>query len=86
MLENLRQRQPATWRPYDWESDDGSFGADIVILDGAYSARPQLADLFRGASCSTCRPTFGASTEDEWNRAGPARRTSTADALMPSIS
>lgn len=52
VLENLRRRQPATWRPYDWESDDGSFGppvsggpADIVILDGAFSARPELADL-----------------------------------------
>jgi uridine kinase len=53
VLETLRRRQPATWRPYDWESDDGSFGplvssspADVVILDGAYSARPELADIF----------------------------------------
>ena len=46
VLETLRRRRRATWRPYDWESDDGSFGppisggpADVVILDGAYSGR-----------------------------------------------
>jgi uridine kinase len=39
-------------RPYDWEADDGSLGApiaggpsDVVILEGAYSGRPELADL-----------------------------------------
>jgi uridine kinase len=53
VLETLRRYERATWRPYDWESDDGSFGppisggpADLVILDGAYSARRELADLF----------------------------------------
>ncbi len=52
VLETLRRHERATWRPYDWESDDGSFGppisggpADLVILDGAYSARRELADL-----------------------------------------
>jgi len=52
VLESLRQRRPVTWRPYDWEADDGSFRApvsggptDVVILDGAYSGRPELADL-----------------------------------------
>jgi uridine kinase len=24
VLESLRRRQRATWRPYDWEADDGS--------------------------------------------------------------
>ncbi len=53
VLEPLRRGEPATWRPYDWEADDGRLGpqiaagpAGIVILDGAYSARPELADLF----------------------------------------
>jgi uridine kinase len=53
VLERLRRGQRAQWRPYDWEADDGRPGkeltagpADVVILDGAYSARPQLADLF----------------------------------------
>ncbi len=44
----------ATWHPYDWEADDGSLAltpvvcdpAPVIILDGAYSARPELADLF----------------------------------------
>ena len=46
-------RARATWRPYDWDADDGRLGAaitagpaDVVLLDGAYSARPELADLF----------------------------------------
>jgi uridine kinase len=51
-LEVLGRRARATWTPYDWEADDGSFGgaisggpADVVILEGAYSGRPELADL-----------------------------------------
>jgi uridine kinase len=53
LLECLRRGHSATWRPYDWEADDGRLAgevtagpADVVILDGAYSARPELADLF----------------------------------------
>jgi uridine kinase len=53
LLERLRRGEPATWRPYDWDADDGRLAAavtagpaDVVILDGAYSARPELADLF----------------------------------------
>jgi uridine kinase len=53
VLEALRQGRAATWRPYDWEADDGSPAGHeltcpsraVVILDGAYSARPELADL-----------------------------------------
>ncbi len=51
-LERLRRGAAATWRPYDWDADDGSLSADVaggpcdvVILDSAYSARPELADL-----------------------------------------
>jgi uridine kinase len=52
VLEALREGGVASWRPYDWEADDGRLGrevaagpAQVVILDGAYSARPELADL-----------------------------------------
>jgi uridine kinase len=52
MLECLGRRERADWRPYDWEADDGSLGplvagrpTDVVILEGAYSGRPELADL-----------------------------------------
>jgi uridine kinase len=52
VLERLRRRERAVWHPYDWEADDGSFRphvaggpADVVILEGAYSARPELVDL-----------------------------------------
>ncbi len=53
VLESLRQGEPAEWLPYDWKADDGRLSehpkrcdpAPVVILDGAYSARPELADL-----------------------------------------
>ncbi len=54
VLEKLARGEAATWHPYDWEADDGSLAptpvicepAPVIILDGAYSARPELADLF----------------------------------------
>jgi uridine kinase len=54
VLEKLAREETASWRPYDWEADDGSLAdrtvtchpAPVVILDGAYSGRPELADLF----------------------------------------
>jgi uridine kinase len=54
ILEALARGEPATWRPYDWEANDGSLmteptvcpPAPVVILEGVYSARPELADLF----------------------------------------
>jgi molybdenum cofactor guanylyltransferase len=48
----LRARQPATFQPYDWDADNGRLAppktipaADVIILDGVYAARPELADL-----------------------------------------
>ena len=54
VLEKLAMGETASWHPYDWEADDGSLAripvicepAPVIILDGAYSARPELADLF----------------------------------------
>ena len=54
VLEVLARGEPATWHAYDWEADNGSLSTEpttaaaaaIVLLDGAYSARPELADLF----------------------------------------
>lgn len=54
VLETLRRGEPAGWRPYDWDADDGRLrrqpatcqAKPIVILEGVYSARPELADLF----------------------------------------
>ena len=53
LLECLARAEPVSWRPYDWDADDGRLGqeitrgpAGVVILDGAYSARPELARLF----------------------------------------
>jgi uridine kinase len=48
----LRAGRPARWHPFDWETMDGlapesieAQPSPIVILDGAYSSRPELADL-----------------------------------------
>ena len=48
----LRNGQVASWRPFNWDTMAGLSPetitvppSSIVILDGAYSARPELADL-----------------------------------------
>ena len=49
----LRRGEPATWTAYDWDADDGRPAVDpracaphrVVILEGVYSARPELADV-----------------------------------------
>jgi uridine kinase len=48
----LRARRPATFQPYDWESDDGRLAppktippADLIIFEGVYAGRPELVDL-----------------------------------------
>ncbi|MEM7272084.1 MAG: adenylyl-sulfate kinase [Actinomycetota bacterium] len=57
VLSHLRERRPAHWRPFDWAADewdgpDPPLGAPtsceptaVVMLEGAYSGRPELADL-----------------------------------------
>ena len=54
VLEALHRGEPESYHPYDWddEANDGwaphvvtVVPAPVVILDGAYSARPELADL-----------------------------------------
>ena len=48
----LRARQPATFQPYDWKADDGRLAppktvpaAGVIIVEGVYAARPELASL-----------------------------------------
>ena len=48
----LSQRRAARYSPFDWDVYDGSHGppktvgaADVVIVEGVFSARPELADL-----------------------------------------
>lgn len=58
VLMDLRQLGRAQWHPFDWDADDWDSdevplraepvhtrAAPIVILEGAYSARPELHDL-----------------------------------------
>jgi uridine kinase len=56
-LEPLLAGKPAKWHPFDFDTirPDGTYAmrtdfvecqpADVIILDGAFSARPELADL-----------------------------------------
>ena len=51
-LSPLVARRPARFRPYDWSADDGRLAAekivrpaDLIIIEGVYSARPELSDL-----------------------------------------
>ena len=44
--------RPARFRPSDWSVDDGRLAAekvlrpaDLIIVEGVYSARPELTDL-----------------------------------------
>ena len=53
VLGSLRDTGSASWRAYDWEAFDGSrvqeptvvHASRVVILEGAYSCRPELSDL-----------------------------------------
>jgi uridine kinase len=54
LLEALRRGESVGYHPYDWddEANDGAAphqvhveSAPVIILDGVYSARPELADL-----------------------------------------
>lgn len=58
VLQQLRSEGLASWFPFDWDADDWdsdvvplrcepihSVLASVVILEGAYSARPELHDL-----------------------------------------
>ncbi len=50
-LEPLRARRAATFRRFDWERGSGLDGtvvvepSDLVLLEGVFSAAPELADL-----------------------------------------
>jgi molybdenum cofactor guanylyltransferase len=48
----LRVRESARFQPYDWDADDGRLAppkiippADVIIVEGVYATRPELADL-----------------------------------------
>ena len=99
VLECLGRRERAYWRPYDWEEDDGSFGervsagpADVVLLEGAYSGRPELADLLTlrvllEVSCDVRRARLlrreGEQYRAEWEARWAEAEDLYFDALMP---
>ena len=51
-LAPLRSGMPARYRPYDWQAGGGLQGSNVevqpsavIVIDGVYSARPELSDL-----------------------------------------
>lgn len=64
VLESLRQNRPATWRRFDWDAFDGSLESretrcdprPIILLEGVYSGRPELADLLDARYLLTVPP------------------------------
>lgn len=51
-LEPLLAGKSASWRPFDWKTGKGLAEdavtrnpASVIVLDGVYSSRPELADL-----------------------------------------
>lgn len=53
VLEALAERRPVQWRAFDWDVFDGRLhnrpttveAKPVVILEGTYAARPELADM-----------------------------------------
>jgi molybdenum cofactor guanylyltransferase len=77
----LRARHPATFQPYDWNADNGRLAppktipaADLIIVDGVYAARPELADLvdlavYLGVDPRTRASRYAARNNDpDWAR------------------
>lgn len=77
----LRAGQSATFQPYDWGADDGRLAhlktipaADVIIVDGVYAARPELADLvdvavYLGVDPQTRADRYAARHNDpDWTR------------------
>ena len=85
LLTELRAGDGASWFPFDWEAFDGRLAetplhcapADVVILEGAYSARPELAKLLdlrilldtpEELRSSRLRQREGDDYSDDWER------------------
>lgn len=77
----LRAGHPATFEPYDWETDDGRLAApktipttDLIIIEGVYAARPELAELvditvYLGVDTRTRAERYAEREDDpEWLR------------------
>jgi uridine kinase len=88
VLEDLRASGVAEWHPFDWEAADWdtdlvplaaapvvAAAADVVVLEGAYSCRPELHDLL--ALRVFLQVTAPSTAPTGW-RGGPPPRTTTS--------
>lgn len=80
-LQPLRAGQSATFQPYDWDAGDGRLAppkiipaAAVIIVEGVYAARPELADLtdvavYLGADPEVRALRYAERTDDpDWRR------------------
>ena len=77
----LRAGQSATFQPYDWDAHDGRLAppkiipaAAVIIVDGVYAARPELADrvdvaIYLGVDPQVRAVRYAERTDDpDWRR------------------
>lgn len=105
VLEALRDDGEAWWRPFDWESDDwdadevplanqstGASAAPVVVLEGAYSCRPELHDLLdlrvlldipRGVRRARLLQREGEAHRADWERRWSAAEDHYFGTVMP---
>jgi uridine kinase len=100
VLETLSRGHFATWQAYDWEADNGRLSDRrlrcdptwVVILEGAYSARPELSDLLDlrvllatpdGVRRERLRAREGARYRPEWEARWAAAEDYYLSSVMP---
>ncbi len=77
----LRAGQAASFQPYDWDANDGRLSArkiipaaELIVVEGVYAARPELADLvdlavYLGVDPEVRADRYGRRQDDpEWRR------------------
>ena len=77
----LRAGQAASFQPYDWDANDGRLSArkiipaaELIVVEGVYAARPELADLvdlavYLGVDPEVRADRYGQRQDDpEWRR------------------
>jgi uridine kinase len=77
----LRAGQAASFQPYDWDANDGRLSgrkiipaAELIVVEGVYAARPELADfvdlaVYLGVDPEVRADRYGQRQDDpEWRR------------------
>ena len=66
VLAAVANQQTTGWQPYDWDADDGRLSVEwtehqpkyaVVVLEGTFSARPEMHDLLTLKVLLTAEPS-----------------------------